>query len=321
MYSSFFLFNSRLLLRAEDRTQMADLTLDDLLKSSSEEDSPKKGTSQAAKDQKKVLRRRTSSLSPGSSPSPSVGQSPKAAARIQRMQEVAERKKRLEEIDKRMAETLGTSVVETVTAKVNEAQQKQLQASTSSPAYSDDWETSNPVSGRNPNLGLPPTAPPFGGDTPPKRLDPSALKDGTFNAAHYGPRGSFHNPRDSEDYGIMVCDRGCQTTTTVEVQTDPEPHVVHCERCYSAYYGHPPTRCELCGETDFPTRSIGTGIGGSYGHGYGGANNAHRGYSRSGPPPTQVRSVAALKAQLSFVQSTVDSIIAKYNLPPPPKVY
>lgn len=298
---------------------MADLTLDDLLKSSSEEDSPKKGAAQASKDQKKVLRRRTSSLSPGSSPSPSVGQSPKASARIQRMQEVAERKKRLEEIDKRMAETLGATVVETVTAKVNEAQQKQLQASTSSPAYSDDWETSNPVSGRNPNLGLPPTAPPFGGDTPPKRLDPSVLKDGNFNAAHYGGhRGSFHNPRDSEDYGIMVCDRGCQTTTTVEVQTDPEPHVVHCERCYSAYYGHPPTRNELCGETDFPSRSVGVS---SY---LGYNSSAARGSyapSRTGQPPLQVRSVAALKAQLSFVQSTVDSIIAKYNLPPPPKVY
>lgn len=64
-------------------------------------------------------------------------------------------------------------------------------------------------------------------------------------APHGGHRSSFsmhggHTPFDEDDYfEVMVADRGTQTVTEVQTQTDPVLSLP-CDTCYHATYGHPP---------------------------------------------------------------------------------
>ena len=118
--------------------------------------------------------------------------------------------------------------------------------------------------------GLPPTAPPYGGDTPPKRLDPSALR--------------VESARDSEELCVMVVNRGCQTSTDAECQTDPDPHLLECRMCYRRYYGHNASGCDCHESRKIPTPS-------------------HRRFSKQ-----------EIRDHLVALTRTINSMVTKYDL-------
>ncbi|KAK7201051.1 hypothetical protein NESM_000165100 [Novymonas esmeraldas] len=111
---------------------------------------------------------------------------------------------------------------------------------------------------------------------------------------------------------VMVVDRGTQTVSTVGTQTDPLPMP------YGAYYYSGPYA---------PSPYSGAGA-------YGGWMPPRPppfgcGIDRaSGPPSRQrgddaleqgeAREAAKLRAELELIQNSIDMLIARYNLPPPP---
>ncbi|EKG05718.1 hypothetical protein TCSYLVIO_003215 [Trypanosoma cruzi] len=87
---------------------------------------------------------------------------------------------------------------------------------------------------------------------------------------------------------VMVVDRGTQTTSTVGCQTDPVEN-------YAPYMGYPLTHCCTC---SCGKRRPGGGL------------LPREEYS--GEPPLR------FKEQLDMIKNSIDIMIARYNLPPPP---
>ena len=139
---------------------------------------------------------------------------------------------------------------------------------------------------------------------------------------------------------IMVADRGCQTVCEIETQTDPEPHTVSCPMCYSAYYGHSGAPPPLCGSNGSHNPAPVYMFGGAHGpavqpmhphmHGPAGIQTAQALGARFGPQgyggyggggaSHQQRLVPAhvYQRQVDLIQSRIDAIIRKHNLPEMP---
>lgn len=120
------------------------------------------------------------------------------------------------------------------------------------------------------------------------------------------PTGSSSPNDDYEAVEVMVVDRGTQTVSTVGVQTDPLPS--------DQNWGNP---VFLPGRVGSPM----------YHNSIDYLSNAGGPYGIDGRPYRQVFSdleqhqscsAKQLREQLSGIQNTIDMLIARYNLPPPP---
>jgi hypothetical protein len=115
-------------------------------------------------------------------------------------------------------------------------------------------------------------------------------------------------------HGVMVVNRGCQTATEVQCQTDPDPHAVSCPMCYEAWFGHPPPTAPSCahgfanvqpGMNFQPLRPMGAA-----------GTMAAAGMAYAPRPAAQPQvSATAYQLQIDNIQRQVDNIIHKYNLP------
>lgn len=188
-----------------------------------------------------------------------------------------------------------------------------------------------------------------GGLLPP--VVPSMRNSFDLGATRGGRRGSI--PDHMEEVDVMLADRGTQTIENASCQTDPDPRVLQCHQCYVDYYGHTP---EYAGCTHSGVGSgnyVGGGGGGGHGqqqqmygtdpifaslmyrfhnNGGGGAQQSPHGFSQpfrssggSGAPSqaagglmNAITTTSLLREQLSSVQGTIDMLISRYNLPPPP---
>eukprot|EP01063_Lacrimia_lanifica_P021251 TRINITY_DN2852_c1_g1_i1.p1 TRINITY_DN2852_c1_g1~~TRINITY_DN2852_c1_g1_i1.p1 ORF type:complete len:483 (+),score=127.95 TRINITY_DN2852_c1_g1_i1:55-1503(+) len=67
----------------------------------------------------------------------------------------------------------------------------------------------------------------------PARGKGRSRRDGASSEDSYGTEDSL------EEWGVMMADRGTQTTlgTTIETQTDPPARVVNCRECYKKHFG------------------------------------------------------------------------------------
>lgn len=239
-----------------------------------------------------------------------------------RLQEAEERRRKQEELRERMKATLGATTVQAVAESAALAAMKKTHAQATN--VSDD-SFSSAAGVHISSSALPPVVP------------------STRNSFDFGRARRTSIPDHLEEVDVMLADRGTQTIENVSCQTDPDPRVLQCYHCYMEYYGHIP---------EYAGCSHGAGIGGSGGGGlspsslgdgglYGsdpvfaslmyrysnqqapmGNKHHHRGGAapgRSGDGLTNaITSTALLREQLSGVQATIDMLISRYNLPPPP---
>lgn len=238
--------------------------------------------------------------------------------RLRRQREAEERRRQLHE---RMQAALGTEAVAAVVTSTTRAPPA-ADSPVAKPATkikrvadsrrlsvldsftSDD--TNSVVGVAVPSGSLPPTAPPQV-----KPLNSDALND--------------------DEVVIMVANRGTQTATEVEVQTDPEPHTLSCHMCYHAYYGHVAMVTPPCGGGPHHSAapvyqfSSGGGVGFQPVHslslGLGSLGSGLRGVASSGAFPSPYGSVKPVPSQvyqhqLDTIQRRIEQIIQKHNLPP-----
>lgn len=258
----------------------------------------------------------TQSLTIPESESPKHGASTALSAR---QQEAAERRRKQDELRERMKATLGATTVQAVAESAAAAAMKKMQ---SGPFTSDESFTSAGL--------LPPVV-------------PSTRNSFDFGRAR---RGSI--PDHMEEVDVMLADRGTQTIENASCQTDPDPRVLQCHNCYVDYYGHVPeyAGCSHSGAggavppmpggaaTQYGTDPVFASLmyryqqlngGGAYQPQHSGGNP----YSRQQVPSpllpnsaagvmNAITSTALLREQLSSVQTTIDMLISRYNLPPPP---
>jgi hypothetical protein len=230
-----------------------------------------------------------------------------------RFQEAAERRRKQEELRERMKATLGANTVQAVAESAAIAAAKRLQ---SGPFTSDESFTSGGL--------LPPVVP--------------SMRNSFDLGTRGGRRGSI--PEHLEEVDVMLADRGTQTIENVSCQTDPDPRVLQCHQCYVDYYGHVPEYAG-CTHSSSPSLPGPSQHGGPlmYGTDPVFASLMYR-YNSAGVPPQQylaaqqqlrgapaaaagglmnaITSTALLREQLSSVQGTIDMLISRYNLPPPP---
>lgn len=269
------------------------------------------------------IRRKSRSPSPNIQPlsipesdSPNMARARDAAAARQR--EADERRRKQEELRERMKATLGTDVVDAITTTATADRKLPPSVFTSEDSTASGTHPAGVMSSAYASGVLPPT----GGGA------------GLRSSEELKRRSNV--PDHLEEVDIMLADRGTQTVEHSECQTDPEPRVLHCGQCYYDYYGHAP---------ELPTCPHGS----DYLHGA--ANNAYSYASAAGggdpifaalmQRASAPRRVAAapygkdaagpqgglfgavqcaslLKEQLNAVQASIDMLISRYNLPPPP---
>ncbi|GET90774.1 hypothetical protein, conserved [Leishmania tarentolae] len=102
---------------------------------------------------------------------------------------------------------------------------------------------------------------------------------------------------------VMVVDRGTQTVLTVGTQTDPLPMP------YGAYYPGPFAPSPYTGwmPSRLPLSSYGVDVDGQpFRHSY-------HDYEQR-----EAAEAAKLRGELEMIQNSIDMLIARYNLPPPP---
>jgi hypothetical protein len=229
-----------------------------------------------------------------------------------------------------MKNVLGEAAVEKVAAAVQSANVRESVQSSMS-GYSNDFEAS-------PTQSLPANLPPLAG------------RDGTS-------RQLMPNMR-LEEVETTVVDRGCQTICEVECQTDPDPVVTSCAMCYKEQYGHTHTSFFGCGHMGGHGQHGGTamiagdpsferllqraeliGTAASMGarpvhpsyppynnHNHHQHQQSAPYYAAAGPPLPQNHAYpsahqnggAGWKEQLGFLEGSIDLLINRYNLPPPP---
>lgn len=153
---------------------------------------------------------------------------------------------------------------------------------------------SSPGSAMRSHHQLPPTAP-----TPPQHSGASPAQQQQTQQQHPAKRmeASQLSARDFEEEACMVADRGTQTACTVECQTDPDPYVTSCPSCYQRYYGHKAPEVHDCARAAANVREYPL---------------APRAVSQ------QPVDATVWRAQLDAIHRSVDAIIHRYNLPPPP---
>jgi hypothetical protein len=268
-------------------------------------------------DSPTAIRRKQKAPFPKASP----GQSSGAAGDTRRQQEAEERRRRQEEMREKMRGLVGEAVVDRIEAQVRRVND------------SDDSNTSGFSSAHNLQMpaSLPPVVPtsarssqevPQGAlKRPSQTLDPavfgSVVASGQFNPRASIDASLLQQQQHMEVVEIMLADRGTQTVSSVECQTDPDFGAGNCAGCYYDRYGHAP-----------PTNRCPHGA-----PGFSGADEAQpdpifaamfaRAGSIAGRPagvPVQSSASAALwQAQLRAIQQTIDMCISKYNLPAVPQ--
>lgn len=321
-------------------------SLDDWL-ASSDEESTKAAPQNRRPSNKGLAPRRQSrtpsphqtSLMPLESESPTMATSSRprnqtTAGTSTRAAEAEERRRRQEEMRQKMKATLGDQVVDRI---VTAAAPPPLRKSDD---YANDSFTSS---------GTGSMLPPRGGGGGGKNADAAGKMMMSSRRASVLQSGSFL-PENMEEVEVLLADRGTQTVDHASCQTDPAPDVLQCPGCYHDYYGHMPS------EVRCPHGVIGRGGGGGGSSGdpifdllrFGSGNNnkgvqclpssSHqrgaigmlpRPYSEGGidnyngggnsnSHNNMFASMGTLRDQLTFVQSSLDALISRYNLPPPP---
>ena len=154
---------------------------------------------------------------------------------------------------------------------------------------------------------------------------------------------------------VMLADRGTQTACEVEVQTDPDPLVASCPQCYTETYGHAHHNFFNCGHSSSPAAMGaamaamaggggahfgdpvfakllgnrlgamgGMGMGMGMGHQHGSPMSMSSPHSPQFPSYPSYSPAAAVgpsdqwSEQLKFIEGSIDQLIRRYNLPPPP---
>jgi hypothetical protein len=227
-----------------------------------------------------------------------------------------------------MKSTLGATTVQTIAESAALAASKKIFGAG---AIDESWSSAGGV--HTSTSALPPVAP-----------------NSTRASVDFGSRGGLRRgsiPDHMEEVDVMLADRGTQTVEHATCQTDPDPRVLQCTMCYEDYYGHTPdgVGCPH-GGGGTQVGCSGGGVGGGVamygsdpvfaalvdryhqtpfaallGRGYQAPTEGGGGRGRqptAGGLANAITSTALLREQLSCVQSTIDMLISRYNLPPPP---
>ena len=265
-------------------------------------------------------------------PAAAVGSAGLTTADSRRQQEAEERRRKQEEMRDKMRELVGEAVVDRIEAQVRKVNESDDSNST----FSSTQNLQMPAS-------LPPVVPPSARSSQevpqgglrrvPPPLETTNL-GGVMNSGQFNPRSSFSGTSDQhqqqmlgavEVVDVMLADRGTQTVSNAECQTDPDFGAVNCAGCYRDRYGHPPptNRCPhgvpgyAAGDDGQQADPIFAAMlaGHSASRGYGPSAGALN-YGRPLMPSST--SAALWQAQLRTIQQTIDMCISKYNLPAAP---
>ncbi|KAG5472390.1 hypothetical protein LSCM1_03789 [Leishmania martiniquensis] len=136
----------------------------------------------------------------------------------------------------------------------------------------------------------------------------TAINSGQLTETEKTTQG-LNNDAAYEAVEVMVVDRGTQTVSTVGTQTDPLPMP------FGAYYPGPfaPSPCTGAGlcrrwmTPSLPLPSYGVGVD----------NQSLRPHYHD-YEQQEAAEAAKLRGELEMIQNTIDMLIARYNLPPPP---
>ncbi|EPY19148.1 hypothetical protein AGDE_15395 [Angomonas deanei] len=198
-----------------------------------------------------------------------------------------EARQRQEEMREKMKALLGTNVVSKVAEAVNTTPFGTTPVVTTGPSF-DSVDT--PAVGTTVKLPAVPS-PPTSAPAPPHHMTstPSAPAEGPYEAIE-----------------VMVVDRGTQTTTTTETQTDP------------VWMDDP----RLAGPVLLPGRMSDARYYSTSNFGLVGGQGMPRYDSKrmtiEALSHKQAQEATLLQEQLDLIQHSIDMLISRYNLPPPP---
>eukprot|EP00758_Cryptobia_borreli_P001092 Tbor_TRINITY_DN1930_c0_g1::TRINITY_DN1930_c0_g1_i1::g.3527::m.3527 len=308
-------------------------TLDDWLNTSSESEQSINTKTNAKKDNNIEISARNESRDNYQSNITSRAVSPDTnAAKEKREREAAERRQKLKDMKNKIKDTLGEDI---------KIEQEPQIAATIDDAYSDFGSEASTgyITAPNEPLVL--------------SHKPHYPSGSSLRPAHERSHDRTHGfiPHGHEEIEVMVVDRGCQTACDAEVQTGPELMTSPCAMCCSGIYpisnafgciyhnslqqavtaapSRDPivsnlmdkcshlVRCSLEGPTaHIPSYGPGMGLAASFpfiGH-----YNHHPPLGMWGTAPAPQHLSAGWKESLAMINGSIDDLIRRYNLKPPP---